>query len=224
LAPSLVVSTQLPLHRVGAAGGQPEAQEYDPPAPAQTGVLPEHDTPQLPQLAAVEYWTHAPLHGLKPLLQVDAQLPSWHTASVLAMLGVQILPHAPQLSVVSRFEQVPPQSVIPGAQAAVSAPLPSSGRAEVESGRTTSSPVLDSSRRESRPVSPESTLESTAESETGAWPVSPEDASGIDASELTPTDAPEAHAVASAAAATIAPNFWPNGCDRWLCKVPQINV
>jgi hypothetical protein len=56
LAPSLVVSTQLPLQSVGAAAGQPETHEYDPPAPAQTGVpAPASQlAPHLPQLSDVE--------------------------------------------------------------------------------------------------------------------------------------------------------------------------
>jgi hypothetical protein len=61
---SLVVSTQLPLHGVGAAVGHPETQEYAPAAPAQTGAPPEHAFPQLPQLAAVVYWTQAPAQRL----------------------------------------------------------------------------------------------------------------------------------------------------------------
>jgi hypothetical protein len=56
LAPSLVVSTQLPLQSIGAALGQPETHEYEPPAPAQTGVpaLALQLAPQLPQLSEVE--------------------------------------------------------------------------------------------------------------------------------------------------------------------------
>jgi len=66
LSGSLVMSTQVPEHSVGAAAGQPETQEYDPFDPAHTAMPPSpvHAFPQLPQLAAVVYWTHAPLHNL----------------------------------------------------------------------------------------------------------------------------------------------------------------
>jgi hypothetical protein len=57
---SLVVSTQLPLQSLGAADGHPDAHEYTPPEPAHTAVPPVHALPQLPQLAAVVNWTHAP--------------------------------------------------------------------------------------------------------------------------------------------------------------------
>jgi hypothetical protein len=62
----LARSTQLPLHGVGVAGGQPDRHAYSPAfAPAslagpQTGVLPEQALPQPPQLFAVVYRMHAP--------------------------------------------------------------------------------------------------------------------------------------------------------------------
>lgn len=100
LAPSLVVSTQLPLQSVGAAAGQPETQEYEPPAPAQTGAPASglQATPQLPQLSEVEYWTQAPLHRLYPLLQADAHVPSTHAACAFDMVVEHALPQAPQFA------------------------------------------------------------------------------------------------------------------------------
>jgi hypothetical protein len=60
---SLVVSTQLPLHAVGAAAGQLEAHAYEPANPAHT-FEPEHALPQLPQFAGVVNCTQAPLQTL----------------------------------------------------------------------------------------------------------------------------------------------------------------
>jgi hypothetical protein len=66
LTTSLVVSTHPPLHMVGAVPGQPETHEYEPKEPAQTGAPPSglHAVAQLPQWAAVESWTQAPLQRL----------------------------------------------------------------------------------------------------------------------------------------------------------------
>jgi len=65
LLTSFVVSTQEPAHSVGAPGGQPDTHAYDPLDPAHTAAPPSplHALPQLPQLAAVVYWTQAPLHS-----------------------------------------------------------------------------------------------------------------------------------------------------------------
>jgi hypothetical protein len=62
---SLVTSTQEPEQSIGAADGQPETHAYDPFEPAHTAAPPSpvHALPQLPQLAALVYSTHAPLHN-----------------------------------------------------------------------------------------------------------------------------------------------------------------
>jgi hypothetical protein len=62
---SLVMSTQEPEQSAGAAVGHPETHAYDPFEPAHTTAPPSpvHALPQLPQLAAPVYWTHAPLHS-----------------------------------------------------------------------------------------------------------------------------------------------------------------
>jgi hypothetical protein len=50
----LVVSTQEPLHSVGAEVGHVETQEWVPCELAHTGVAPVHARPHPPQLAALE--------------------------------------------------------------------------------------------------------------------------------------------------------------------------
>ena len=59
---SLVVSAQ-PLGQTICAPGQFEAHTYELPDIVQSGRLVGHALPQLPQLAAVVYWTHAPLQS-----------------------------------------------------------------------------------------------------------------------------------------------------------------
>jgi len=100
-----VVSTQLPLQLVDAAGGHPETHEYAPPEPAHTDVAPLHATPQLPQLAAVVYWTQAPLQRLYPASQAKAHAPAVHVAWALATTVVQAFPQVPQLEGLVRSTQ-----------------------------------------------------------------------------------------------------------------------
>jgi hypothetical protein len=89
LLTSLVVSTQLPLHVVGAADGQPETHEYAVPDPTHTGALPVHALPHFPQLAAVVSCTQAPLQGVYPVSQANVHALLTHTAWELATLVVQ---------------------------------------------------------------------------------------------------------------------------------------
>jgi hypothetical protein len=60
---SPAVSTHVPPQTAGAAVGHPDAQPYESPEPAHTGVLPLHALPQLPQLVPLVSWMQAPLHG-----------------------------------------------------------------------------------------------------------------------------------------------------------------
>ena len=55
---SVMVLTQLPLHAVGALGGQSAAQAKVPASAAQTGVDPPHTLPHDPQLAVVDRAPH----------------------------------------------------------------------------------------------------------------------------------------------------------------------
>lgn len=116
LSASLVVSTQLPLQSVGAADGHPDTHEYAPPAPAHTPVLPVQALPQLPQLAAVVYWTHAPPQRLYPVSHAIAQVPSAQVGCAFATAVVQTLPQVPQLAGPLRSTHSPAQTVNPTGQ------------------------------------------------------------------------------------------------------------
>src|SRR5580693_8745505 len=96
---SLVVSTQEPAHRSGAVDGQPETHAYEPPEPAHTAVPPSplQALPQLPQLAAVVYWTHAPLQSLYPLAHANVHPPWTHTGCAWSTVVVHAAPHTLQL-------------------------------------------------------------------------------------------------------------------------------
>jgi hypothetical protein len=58
-----VVSTQVPLHSVGAEPGQPVAQAYVVPEPEHTGLDAGHFMPQEPQLSVFEMSTSQPSSG-----------------------------------------------------------------------------------------------------------------------------------------------------------------
>jgi hypothetical protein len=66
----LVVSTHTPLHSVGVGAEHPETHVE----PEQTGVLPLHRLPQVPQLVAL-LATQRPLHRMASPLQLLASLP-----------------------------------------------------------------------------------------------------------------------------------------------------
>jgi hypothetical protein len=111
---SLVGSTQLPLQAVGAAGGHPETHEYEPAAPAHTGLLAGHALPQLPQLAAVVYWTQAPEHRLKPSVHTKPQVLAEHEASALPTAVVQAWPQPAQFAALAvTSTQTPSHEVSP---------------------------------------------------------------------------------------------------------------
>lgn len=210
-APSLVVSTQLPLQSIGATEGQPETHEYEPPAPAQTGAPASglHATPQVPQFSDVEYWTQAPLQRLYPLLQADAQVPSTHSACAFAMVVEHALPQAAQFAGVPRSKQPPSQSTMPAGQppsaegAVTSSPAPSGSFSTVESA------ALPSARGETddspAPVSAPS--------------IKPVEESGVSESIFEP----DAQAVTSPAAPAIAKKGSSARRNRWLSKAPHLN-
>ncbi len=107
----LVVSKQVPLHRVGVAAGQPETHmEFE-----HTGVPPLHAyaAPQPPQLLLLLVKsTHAPLHALNPPSQAKEHALLTHVAVALATPVEQVWPQVWQSStslVVST--QLPLQSV-----------------------------------------------------------------------------------------------------------------
>jgi len=210
-APSLVVSTQLPLQRVGATVGQPETHEYEPPAPAQTGAPASglHATPQLPQLSEVEYWTHAPLQRLYPLLQAVAQVPSTHSACAFAMLVEHALPQAAQFAGVPRSKQPPSQSTIPA------------GQPPSDEGAVTSSPAPSESLSTVESAAPPSARGETDDSPApvSAPNITPVEESGVAES----TAEPDAQAVTSAAAPAIATKGSSARRNRWLSKAPHIN-
>jgi hypothetical protein len=60
---SLVGSTQVVPHSLGAFAGQPELHEYELPAPAQLGVPPLHVVPHAPQLLVVSMGVSQPCSG-----------------------------------------------------------------------------------------------------------------------------------------------------------------
>jgi hypothetical protein len=157
LAPSLVVSTQLPLQSAGAVEGQPDTQEYEPPAPAQTGFTASagHAAPQVPQLAAVEYWTHAPLHMLYPLAHAKVHVPSAHAACVLGTVVSHALPHVPQFAGAVRSTQPPSHGTSPAAQ-----PAPPSIASKPSSASPSATP--DSTRRPLSLASPDESDETEA--------------------------------------------------------------
>jgi hypothetical protein len=60
---SLVGSTQVVPHSLGAFAGQPELHEYELPAPAQLGVPALHIAPHAPQLLGVSMGVSQPCSG-----------------------------------------------------------------------------------------------------------------------------------------------------------------
>jgi hypothetical protein len=62
---SVEVLVQVPPHSVGVPDEHPDTQEYELPEPEHTGVAASavHATPQAPQLVAVVYCAHWPLHS-----------------------------------------------------------------------------------------------------------------------------------------------------------------
>jgi hypothetical protein len=105
---SLVGSTQLPLQAMGAAGGHPETHEYEPAAPAHTGVPAGHVLPQLPQLAAVVYWTQAPEQRLKPSAHTKPQVLAEHEAAALPTVVVHAWPQPAQFAALAVMSTQPP--------------------------------------------------------------------------------------------------------------------
>jgi hypothetical protein len=111
------------VHRVGAESGQLAAQSKVPSAGAQTGVLPEHIAPHSPQLVPLARSASQPVPSIpsqsaKPRSHPSRlQVPSAQLASPFARL--QVLPHDPQLELVSDEVSQPPiamQSIHPGLQ------------------------------------------------------------------------------------------------------------
>lgn len=109
-------STQLPLQSIGAADGHPDTHEYVPPEPAHTLVVPVHALPQVPQLAAVVYWTHAPPQRLYPALHAIEQTPSAQVGWAFATAVLHAVLQFPHVDTVVRSTQTSPQADRPAGQ------------------------------------------------------------------------------------------------------------
>lgn len=81
----VVVSTQVPLHMTSDPGHPETHVELAQTVPPLSAV---HTFPQAEQLLlSVARFTHAPLQRVKPLLQVNVQLPPEHAGVALATPG-----------------------------------------------------------------------------------------------------------------------------------------
>jgi hypothetical protein len=98
----VVVSTHVFAHTVGAVDGQVAMQANVPLALLQSGVLPVHVFPQLPQLDALEGSTQPSAHARRPAAQMGTAAPA--SAGVGAPLSFAGALPPPS---VHPFEQVP---------------------------------------------------------------------------------------------------------------------
>jgi hypothetical protein len=69
--------------------------------------------PQLPQLAALEYWTQAPLQKLYPGSHTNPQVPSVQVVWAFGSSVAHAFPQLPQLSTLARLTHPPSQDARP---------------------------------------------------------------------------------------------------------------